>query len=255
LNDVLKAQAQLAQLSYDLVLLEELRQTEVTKLNTLLNRDPETPLGELGDEPLSSMAFSIEELYSLAREHQEELKVADLEIEKSMKAMDLAGKASLPDFTLGFSYLDVGESSIAGLPDSGKDAYGLSLGVSLPIWFKKNRAAEREARLNYLRARELKDARLNDTYANVKNIYFKLTNADRLVRLYMESLIPQSEESLEIAETWYREGKGSFSDLLETQSVWLNFNLAYYRAVSDYQQHLARLEGLVGVSLQEPVRR
>ncbi len=250
LNDVLKAQAQLAQLSYDFVLLEELRQTEVTRVNTLLNRDPETPIGELLDEPLPPITFPIDKLYALARDRQEEVRISDLQIEKSLKAMDLADKVSLPDFSLGFSYLDVGESIVAGLPESGKDSYGFSLGISLPIWFGKNSAAKREARLNYLAAREMRDLQLNNTYTNVKNSYFKLTNAERLVTLYKESLIPQAEESLEIAETWYREGKGSFSDLLETQSVWLNFNLAYYRAISDYQQHLARLEGLVGVDLR-----
>ena len=41
LNDVAKAQSQYAQVSYDVQLLEELRSTEVTQINTLLNRDPE----------------------------------------------------------------------------------------------------------------------------------------------------------------------------------------------------------------------
>ena len=54
---------------------------------------------------------------------------------------------------------------------------------------------------------------------------------------------------MEVAETWFKTGKGSFSGLLETQAVWLNFNLAYQRALSDYYQRIAQLEKLVGTSL------
>ncbi|MHC4667929.1 MAG: TolC family protein [Planctomycetota bacterium] len=45
LFDTLKAQSQLAQLAYDSITLEELRQTEATNLNRLLSRAPEAPLG------------------------------------------------------------------------------------------------------------------------------------------------------------------------------------------------------------------
>jgi hypothetical protein len=41
------------------------------------------------------------------------------------------------------------------------------------------------------------------------------------------------------------------SGLLETQSVWLNFNLARLRALVDHQQYVARLERLVGGKLPE----
>ena len=52
------------------------------------------------------------------------------------------------------------------------------------------------------------------------------------------------------AETWHQEGAPkSIAGLLETQSVWLNFNLARVRAIADYQQYLARLEQLVGGTL------
>ena len=44
LNDVFKAQSQLAQLNYDLILLAELRVTEATNINAILNLPPESPV-------------------------------------------------------------------------------------------------------------------------------------------------------------------------------------------------------------------
>jgi len=49
--DVVKAQSQSAQLRYDALLLEELEQTEITRLNGLLNREPDTGFGPLEKSP------------------------------------------------------------------------------------------------------------------------------------------------------------------------------------------------------------
>ena len=86
--------------------------------------------------------------------------------------------------------------------------------------------------------------------AGIKKIYFRLENARRLVELYENTLIPQAESAIEVSETWHQEeDPKSVAGLLETQSVWLNFNLARARAIADYMQNIARLEQLVGGSL------
>ena len=59
---------------------------------------------------------------------------------------------------------------------------------------------------------------------------------------------------MEIAETWFRQGESSFSDFIETQAVWYNFQLADARARADYGKYLARLEGLVGQNLTRKKR-
>ncbi len=254
LNDVFKAQSQLAQISYDLILLTEFLEVEKTRINAILNRRPEEPLGTPKKLPFPTLAHTIEELYELATANQQELAISDVEIHKRLKKLDLAKKEYLPDFSIGFNFLEMGEA-VPGAngtrpKDSGKDAYGVNVGVTIPLWFGKNRARVAEAKLRHEEAVLLKEDLENQTYSVIKRIYFKLQNSQRLVRLYQESLIPQAQQSMETAETWYKEKKGSFSGLLETQAVWLNFNLAYYRALADYHQRLALLEKLVGVSLE-----
>ena len=82
-------------------------------------------------------------------------------------------------------------------------------------------------------------------------IYFRLENARRLIELYETTLIPQAAAVIEVAETWHQEGPKSITGFLETQSVWLNFNLARLRAIADYQQNIARLEQLVGGKIDD----
>jgi len=59
---------------------------------------------------------------------------------------------------------------------------------------------------------------------------------------------------MEIAETWYREGESSFSDFVETQAVYYNFQLSLARANADYGKYLARLEQLVGQTITKNIR-
>ena len=86
----------------------------------------------------------------------------------------------------------------------------------------------------------------DETQVALQKVYFRLENARRLVELYETTLIPQAGAAIEVAETWHQEGPKSIAGFLETQSVWLNFNLARLRAITDYQQNVVRLEKLVG---------
>jgi hypothetical protein len=54
---------------------------------------------------------------------------------------------------------------------------------------------------------------------------------------------------MEIAETWFREKQGAFSDFLETEAVYYNFQLSLARAKADYGKYLAQVERLCGLSL------
>lgn len=254
LNDVFKAQSQLAQLSYDLILLTELKEVEITHINSILNRPPEDALGKPEEIPYIPFEHALDVLYQQAIAYQQELIISELEIEKNQKALNLSRMASLPNFNIGLSYIDVGEARMPQ-SDSGKNAYAINIGITIPLWVGKNRSQVNEAMRKYEGAVYRKKEQENKTFAAIKMAYFKLQNSERLILLYRDSLIPQAEQSMETAETWYKEKKGSFSGLLETQSVWLNFNLAIHRALADYYQRIAGLEKLVGVSLDGAVTR
>jgi outer membrane protein TolC len=99
------------------------------------------------------------------------------------------------------------------------------------------------------KAKAMTTLRINETQTKIRQLFFRLENARRIMELYGKELLPQAAKSMEIAETWFRQGESSFSDFIETQAVWYNFQLAYARARADYGKYLARLEGLVGQNL------
>jgi len=249
LNDVAKAQSQYAQVSYDVQLLEELRATEKTRLNTLLNRNPEqkftiNPYAQVPAE----FKHRLENLYQWA-DNNEELKIADFVVQKSTLQAKLARYSSLPDFDFGVRYTQIGESDVQGLSRSGRDGVALSLGMNLPFNRSKNKAIKEQARLNQLKKVEDKKALQNSIRNSIKVNLFKLKNSQRLITLYGGKLIPQAKRAMQIAELQQRENKGSVAQYLETQSTALNFQLACQRAIADYWKSLAEMEKLTGRTL------
>ena len=250
LLDMVKAQSQTGQLRYDILLLEDLEKTEIARLNGLLNRPPDEPVGELYRERLQRIGFSLEEIYKIAETNQEEIQVARIQIEKAAKKVELARYQNLPDFKVGLFYAGIGNPNVANPPpDAGQDAVGVQAGLTLPLWFGKNKGRIARARAEMKKAEAARTSRVNDTKTQIRAVYFRTENARRLMELYQKELLPQAAKTMELAETWFREGQSSFSDFIETQSVWYNFQLALARAEADYGKNLSKLERLVGQSL------
>jgi outer membrane protein TolC len=247
---MVKAQSQSGQLRYDILLLRDLEETEMAQLNSLLNRSIEAPFGRLGLETDQTVVFSLEEIYQLAKTHQEEIQMVKVQIDKAKKKIELAKYQNWPDFKVGLFYAGIGNPDVTNPPsNAGDDALGIQTGITIPIWFGKNKSRVLKAKAEMRRAEAAKNARVNETSAKIRSFYFRLQNARRLIELYRKELLPQAAKSIEIAETWYQEGQSSFSDFVEAQSVWYNFQLALARAKADYGKTLARLERLVGKSI------
>jgi outer membrane protein, heavy metal efflux system len=248
LFDVLKAQSQSGQVQYDRLLLEELERTEITRLNALMNRPPEAVIGPLQDEPPASLVYDLKDIYALAETHREEIRVAAAGADKSRAEADVARYQNLPEFMVGFKY----EYDAPDTPDaSANNMYGIQFGMTLPIWWNKNAGRREMARAGTEKAAAQLSAQINEAHALIRETYFRLKNAERLMTLYRDQLLPQASKAMQTAEIWNREGQGSLTDFVETEAVWYNFQLALARSRADYGKYLAKLEGIVGISLTQ----
>lgn len=252
LVDRMKALSQSGQLRYDALLLDELELVEVTRLNSLLNRSPQAAIGEFAVPPLQPLPYSLEEITQLAESHQEEIRIAEQGVSRAEAQVGLARSHYFPDFKVGLFYARIGNPDVPQPPpNAGDDALGVQFGLTLPIWFGKNQGRLHQARAERSRAQAGRQIRINETRTRLHATYFRLENARRLVELYKNELLPQAAQTLEIAETWFQEGQSSFSDFVEAQAVWYNFQLALARAQADYGKYWVGLERLVGNALTQ----
>lgn len=252
--DISKAQAQTVQIQYDILLLEELEQVEKAKLNTIVNRAPDAPLGRAQNLILRDVVYTLSEIYDLSKENQEDILIADEKIQKSEESIKLSKYDALPSFKLGLFYAGIGDPEVPTPPQgAGDDAVGVQFGLNIPLWFGKNKSKVTKAMAGKRKAMAEKFQIENKTKEKISNIWFKLQNSKRLITLYQKNLIPQSLRALQTAEEWFRQGDGSFADFLEVQATAYNFQLSLARAQADYGKALAKLEQFTGVVLDRKI--
>jgi outer membrane protein, heavy metal efflux system len=70
--------------------------------------------------------------------------------------------------------------------------------------------------------------------------------AQRLARVYEDSLIPQAEQTLHAAVIAYENDQTSFLDLLDSQMTVVDVDLAAIDALADFNMKMADLEMAVG---------
>ncbi|MDR4503293.1 MAG: TolC family protein [Candidatus Scalindua sp.] len=247
-QDVLKAQVELSDIMNELITLEQLKETAMARINTLLNKHPETPLGIPEEVDITEFDVPIAELYKEAKKISPELETFKYRIDRNKAAYKLAKKQYYPDFTFGFNYnLTNDFSSPVG---EGRDSYAGTLSINVPIFQKrKYDAGVREADARLKSSEKAYKNMENMTLFGVKDFHFRLQTAERLVNLYKGSIIPQAKQSLKAAEIGYQAGQVDFLNLIDSQRVLLAFNLAYYRAIADFGINLAELEKVVGIEL------
>src|SRR4030043_1131768 len=103
-QDVLKAHVEVSKMVDDLIMLGQRKRALEAKLNALLNRPPETSVGEPDEVVFKTFPFTIEELQKMALEMNPTLKGMKKMIEAKEKAHVLAKREYYPDFNFKFAY-------------------------------------------------------------------------------------------------------------------------------------------------------
>ncbi len=241
--DVLKAQVELSLLLQHFPVLGQRRKTAEAMLNTLLDRDPASPLG-MAEEPAQlPLEESVDNLNRLALNDRPELKAAELDVQRSEQSRALAQRQYYPDFNVAFQRFQNYQTN---------DGFGAYVAMSIPFafWTKpKYDAGVQEAEAAVSVAQAQQHTLENLTRFQINDLMAKLRATDQVATLYRTTILPQAEQSLESARAGYRAGKAGFLDLIDTQRAWRGFQLEYYKALVDRQYRLAELEQVVGITL------
>jgi outer membrane protein TolC len=159
---------------------------------------------------------------------------------------ELAKLERYPDFTLGLNYIDVGSPILASTPDAGKDPWGVSIAMNLPIWEGKNRAGVREAQAMQRSAEAMYQDRALQMKAALSGAVARRDEAIGRVGRYRDSLLPLADQALENTRSGYESGRLSVLDMIDSERSILDLKLTYWRAVSDLNQAEAIITALTG---------
>lgn len=240
--DAINARVEITELLHREGELEIKRSTALAQLNTLLFRDPETPVGALAPVRLSPEPPPLEELVRLASEGAPEIQQQRRLIDASSRAVRLAEReAKSPEVGLSFIY-----HNRPAFPDY----YTYGVTVRLPLYAaSKQRYAIEEQSANLAAARSRLASNDNLIRNRLRDARTRATITARLIRLHDQGLLPQATLALESSLSTYQVGQVEFLTVLTAVRRALNVELRYYELVTEYQKALAEIERYTGVEL------
>jgi outer membrane protein TolC len=241
-QDVLKAQVELSKILDELIVLRQKKETARARINTLINRLPQSPLPDPGELVMTEFSLTMEELQEMALGSSLPLKAMDQVIASNQAAVGFARKQYYPDFNLSLAY----KQREKGDNFEGDDWFSAFVSVNVPLYFKKKQDfGVIEAESNLARAHSKYVEVKNNVFFDLKDTYEEIKKGEERIHLYKEGFLPQARQSLDSAISGYQVDKVDFLTLVDNQLTLLKFELAYYRTLTDYEKELAELEAIV----------
>ena len=242
-QDVLKPVLELSRLHTDIIMFDEQAKLATARLNVLLNRMPETPIGPLIEPQEQTVLPATADLQRLALERQPELQRARTEIERAEAELASVRSDYKPDFSIQGGYM---------LMPRMTDAWMGRVAITWPKapWSHGRidaRLAEQTAAIQAAKARS--QATESMVRLAVQEAYVRAKSAQDRAVLLRTTIRPQSQQTLEVSRVAYQTDRVDFQALIDNERVLLDGNLDYFRALSDFTQALADLERAVGSDL------
>jgi len=244
-QDVFKAQVERSKMLDMQITLEQQRKSLQAALNALLYRPAEIPVGKIPDFDIKPLAYSPEELRTIASDNRPLLKSLNALIEKGKAGHRLAEKEFYPDFNVSFEYMQ--RERFEG--SNGDDMYSLGVTFNLPVQRQRRQAMAAESSAEVTMATAELNGVKNSINSGISDLLAQLERRRKLAELYKSGIIPQAGQSLESATIGYRVNKVDFLTLLDSRITLFNYEREYFDSLADYRIKLAQLEALVGKEL------
>ena len=245
--DVLRAQIAATRLNEHMIELEQDRDSARAQLNALLGRRPDEAVEIAGRYAAPIAVPAIEDLEQAAIEHRPELAGLRKQIATAQDEGHLARMASKPDFTAGVGYMLMPTGSMS------RNAYMAEFSMNLPRWNRarhEGEAKQADAATEVTRA-EL-EMRSNAVFLEVRQAQIEVLAAQKRVKLYRDTLLPQADAAFKAATAAYRNNRAEFGILIDSQNVLLDVETALYTAEAAVDTGVARLERATGATLSTP---
>ena len=245
-QDVIKAHVEVSKMVDELLMQAQKRKTLEAKLNTLLNKPPETPMGEPEEVVFTNFPYTREELQKMALEMNPGLMGMKKMIEMKQKAYDLAKKEYYPDFNFRFAY---------GQRDNGPDMKRRDMltgmfEVNIPIFYKSKQDRKvAEAKADIQNAEAQYRAMKNEVSFMITDMTSMIQRVERQIELYKTGIIPQASLQINFSMSAYRVNKADFMTLLDSQMTLYKYELEYHQALTEYERNVASLGAVIGKQL------
>ncbi len=219
------------------------------RLNTLMGRDPASPLEVVGEYAASGTLPTIVELKQIALDHRPELKAMEAATRQLETKVRTAQKNYKPDVSVGAGYMLMPSGSM------NRNGYMAELSFNLP-WLNRSKhdseIREAQSEVNVQRAQL--SAQQAVVFQEIQEGLIRANTAARLVEIYRDTLRPQAQATLRAASAAYQTDQTDFLNLIDSQNTALDVEYSYYRALAEFDSRVVDIERAVGAPLPRDLR-
>lgn len=247
-QDVLLSQLELSRLMDQEIQLEAIRRNQAIQLNILMDRPANDPI-TLPDKVSKMMPNLVDEseLYQKAASVRPRLKQMETQIDAAKSRLDLAKRDYYPDFKLGVTYGDRTGDNPPPRGGARSDFVSVMVGVKIPLYAgrKQSKAVSQKS----LELQKNRYALLDEkglVTAAISSAVTDYHRAKKQYSLFGSGIVPQAQQTVQSMLAGYQVSEVDFLNLVRSQMTLFNYELQYWKALSDAKQALARLEAAVG---------
>ena len=246
LQDILRLQAELSSVDGELIRMRQMQAAAQAELAEVLHVSPETALSAATELPAEDLPQDLNRLYERAIAARPELHAMLAEIERDRRMVETAHLEYRPDFTFKFGWGEMTTDRAIAPSADGIDNLATGVSLNLPVYRKRLDAAVREAESEVVASARQYDQMRDETQRQVKTLYTEALSQRDLAQLFVDSIIPKTEQALEISMRGYQVGQTEFADLLGNWRELLRFHIAHLQQETALRKSIASLERVVG---------
>lgn len=247
-QDILLAQLELSKLLDQGIKLVALRKHQAIQLNTLMDRPASEQISLVAPQtPGMPDILSEAALFELADDVRPKLKEKEKQVEAARSRLALAKRDRYPDFKLGVMYGERTGDNPPFMGGSRADLFSVMVGAKIPLYAgrKQSRAISQKsaelARNQYALIDEKGVVR-----AAIASATTDYQRSREQYELFAKGIIPQANQTVQSMLAAYQVSEVDFLNLVRSQMTLFNYELLYWKSVSEAKQALARLEAAVG---------
>jgi outer membrane protein TolC len=247
--DVLRTQVEVDRMTEEIARMRTMRDAASARLNALLDRPAESPLGSpvLPEFP-RDLALS-DSLERLALAGRPLLAAGALDVEAAIALQRRARKEIWPDLQFGAIY---GQRPMAEGTDR---MVSLMLGFSVPIWAGRRQLKMRQETQSMRLAAEAElEAMKAETRGRLGELAADLRRSRSLRDLYRQTILPQAEATVVSTLAAYQVGEVDLLMLLDAQMTVNRYRQQVIQLEAEEGMTLAAIEMLLGQPLFDPAR-
>ncbi|MBS9523068.1 TolC family protein [Litoribacter ruber] len=261
LSDVLRLQIQIRSMESQLETLADKKRPLMFRFNKLLGTESTAEIQLEQDLSPRILAFNGESFIDSVMQDNPMLKMLEAEAEVFSKQEQMAKLDGRPMIGVGANYMVFSPRAEMGFPGgSGSMEYMPSgmgnnmimpmVTLSLPIYRKKYKAAQSEARYNREAIQYQKENAENELLVQLEETIREIRDSERKV-LLLDEQVELTQQALDLMVTAYANEGSSFEELLSVQRELLDYRLELISAIVNQHTAYAMLDMLVAKGIRE----